>query len=145
MLDYYRILEVHPEASPEVIQRAYRTLSKKYHPDQFHTSRRHLMEEQMKQLNEAYRILSNPVERSRYQREFERHQNSAPQRERREKQIATIRKLFVSAALTVLGVMLVGATVRLFAFTPVGRLVLLVAACWFAIKIWKRHKATRRS
>ena len=33
MKDYYKILQVAPDASPEVIQMAYKALAKKYHPD----------------------------------------------------------------------------------------------------------------
>ena len=33
--DYYRILQVHPQAEPEVIDAAYRLLMRKYHPDVF--------------------------------------------------------------------------------------------------------------
>ena len=31
--DYYRILQVHYLAEPEVIESAYKRLAKKYHPD----------------------------------------------------------------------------------------------------------------
>lgn len=31
--NYYKILEVDSSASPEVIEKAYKTLAKKYHPD----------------------------------------------------------------------------------------------------------------
>ena len=33
MKNYYEILEVDSKASPEVIEKAYKTLVKKYHPD----------------------------------------------------------------------------------------------------------------
>ena len=33
MKNYYEILEVDRKASPEVIDKAYKTLAKKYHPD----------------------------------------------------------------------------------------------------------------
>ncbi len=31
--NYYEILEVNKNASPEIIEKAYKTLVKKYHPD----------------------------------------------------------------------------------------------------------------
>ena len=35
MKNYYEILEVNRKASKEIIEKAYRVLAKKYHPDQF--------------------------------------------------------------------------------------------------------------
>ncbi len=64
--DYYRVLQVHEEAEAEVVQAAYRTLSKKYHPD---TNKEPGAEERMKQLNEAYAILSDDSLRSDYDRQ----------------------------------------------------------------------------
>lgn len=65
--DYYRVLQVHYEAEQEVIQAAYRTLSKKYHPD---TNKENGSDERMKQLNEAYAILNDVQRRAEYDREF---------------------------------------------------------------------------
>jgi hypothetical protein len=64
--DYYQILQVDPEADPEVIAAAYRRLSLKYHPD---TSRAADATLRMQQINEAYDVLRNPVKRARYDRE----------------------------------------------------------------------------
>lgn len=69
MLDYYEILEVHPKASQEIIKKAYLTLAKKYHPDT--TSYESAYSEQkIKQINEAYAVLSNPDKRSAYDRYY---------------------------------------------------------------------------
>jgi len=66
-LDYYDILEVSPKASIEVIERAYRVLAKKYHPDTAPENVSHSeAEEKMKKLNEAYEVLSNPILRTKY-------------------------------------------------------------------------------
>lgn len=63
MLNYYRILEV-PDFSPAGnVQKAFRKLAKKYHPDvsgDFET------EELFKLVNTAYSVLSNPEEKKRY-------------------------------------------------------------------------------
>lgn len=62
---YYTLLGLHPSASPIEIRRAYRELSKRYHPDttelptQAATSK-------FQQLNEAYATLSNPERRVAY-------------------------------------------------------------------------------
>jgi len=66
-LDYYDILEVSPKASIEVIEKAYRVLAKRHHPD---TAAENIprieAEEMMKRLNKAYEILSNSILRAEY-------------------------------------------------------------------------------
>ncbi|MCL0086478.1 J domain-containing protein [Thermodesulfovibrionales bacterium] len=61
--DYYAILQVHPEAEIEVIIAAYRRLAAKYHPDVNKTTD---AAEMMKQINAAYEVLSDPIERAKY-------------------------------------------------------------------------------
>ena len=61
--DYYAILQVHRTASKEVIDAAYRKLASKYHPD---VSNSVEAAEIMKQLNEAYAVLSDPNKRAAY-------------------------------------------------------------------------------
>lgn len=63
--DYYAILEVHPAASKEVIDAAYRKLAAKYHPDVNSSPDASGL---MKQLNEAYTVLIDPVKRAAYDR-----------------------------------------------------------------------------
>jgi curved DNA-binding protein CbpA len=74
-LDYYRILQVHEEAEVEVVQAAYRTLSKKYHPD---ANKEPNAEERMKQLNEAYAVLGDELQRAEYDRQHRNGETSAP-------------------------------------------------------------------
>ena len=64
--NYYDILEVNKNASPEVIEKAYKTLVKKYHPDLNVGDT--LAEERIKDINEAYRILSVPASKRKYDR-----------------------------------------------------------------------------
>lgn len=69
--NYYEILEVDRNASPEIIEKAYKTLAKKYHPDlqdEFHKKE---AEETFKIINEAYETLSNPEQRSLYDQKIE--------------------------------------------------------------------------
>jgi DnaJ-class molecular chaperone len=67
----YDLLEVSPNASPEVIKAAYRQLALKYHPDKQPDARsRQLAEERMKQINAAYDILSDPARRAEYDRQL---------------------------------------------------------------------------
>ena len=64
--NYYEILEVDRNASQEVIEKAYKTLAKKYHPDLQDDIHKKQAEETFKIINEAYEILSNPEQRTRY-------------------------------------------------------------------------------
>ncbi|WP_224995379.1 J domain-containing protein [Cesiribacter sp. SM1] len=63
MKDYYRILQINPEASQEEIKKAYRRLAKVHHPDVAANGRQEVF---IIDLNEAYRTLSNPEKRSHY-------------------------------------------------------------------------------
>jgi len=61
--NYYRTLQIDPSADPEVIAAAYKRLSLKYHPD---TNRSPDANQRMQEINEAYRVLSDPVKRAHY-------------------------------------------------------------------------------
>lgn len=76
MKDYYEILEVSMNASQEVIEKSYRVLAKKYHPDVQNGTNRYLAEETLKDINEAYSVLSDRHLRQAYDREYSRmHEN----------------------------------------------------------------------
>ncbi len=77
MKDYYKILEIHPDASLEVMNNAYRTLVRKYHPDLYHTSHKGRMNEKMQEINEAYNILSTTHSRMEYDRRYRTRQTNA--------------------------------------------------------------------
>ncbi len=67
----YDLLEVSPNASPEVIKAAYRQLAMKYHPDRQAGEReRKHAEEIMKAINAAYETLIDPYRRAEYDREL---------------------------------------------------------------------------
>ena len=61
--DFYQILGVPRDASPEDIQRAYRKLARTYHPDVNHDPG---AEDRFKEASEAYDVLSDPETRRRY-------------------------------------------------------------------------------
>ncbi|KAF2956170.1 molecular chaperone DnaJ [Marinitoga sp. 38H-ov] len=65
--DYYKILGVSKDASPEEIKKAYRQLVKKWHPDR-HQENKKEAEEKFKEIQEAYEVLSDPQKKSLYDR-----------------------------------------------------------------------------
>lgn len=73
--DYYKILGVSKDASPEEIKKAFRKLALKYHPDKNKGNKE--AEERFKEINEAYAVLSDPKKRKEYDafgsQEFHRH------------------------------------------------------------------------
>lgn len=62
--DYYEVLGVPKGASEEEIKKAYKKLARKYHPDLNPDNKE--AQEQFKEVNEAYEILSDPSKKSRY-------------------------------------------------------------------------------
>jgi curved DNA-binding protein CbpA len=60
----YRVLQVDPSAEPDVIEAAYKRLALRYHPDRNAGDAR--AEEQMKRINEAFRVLGKPDSRAEY-------------------------------------------------------------------------------
>jgi len=63
--DYYEILGISRDASPEEIKKAYRRLAVKYHPDRNPGNSKEA-EEKFKEVSEAYKILSDPEKRQIY-------------------------------------------------------------------------------
>ena len=62
-IDHYKVLQIDPEADTEVIQAAYRTLARKYHPDVATTRE---AAERMTAINAAWQILRDAERRSAF-------------------------------------------------------------------------------
>ena len=76
---FYEVLEVSESASPEIIEKAYKVLAKKYHPDLQEAGNKKQAEAKMKEINEAYEVLGNNEKKSEYDAKLrmEREQEEA--------------------------------------------------------------------
>ena len=63
----YKILDIPESATDEEVKSAYRKLAKKYHPDKYVDSPlKDVADEKMKEINEAYEVLSDAEKRTKY-------------------------------------------------------------------------------
>ncbi len=63
-IDYYKVLGINRDASPDAIKKAFRKLARKYHPDKNPGDIE--AEKKFKQVNEANEVLSDPAKREKY-------------------------------------------------------------------------------
>jgi curved DNA-binding protein len=61
-LDYYEILQISPNAEPETVQRVYRLLAQRSHPDNQESGNAG----RFRLIAEAYQVLSDPQRRAQY-------------------------------------------------------------------------------
>ena len=76
MKDYYSILGVPKEADDELIKATYLAISKIYHPDVYQGDK-NFAEKRMKEINEAFEILSNNDKRKAYDDTYNNSDNSS--------------------------------------------------------------------
>ena len=70
--DYYEVLQISPNADPDMIQRVYRLLAQRLHPDNQDTGD----PEKFRVLTAAYSVLSHPEERARYDVSYHQHRQT---------------------------------------------------------------------
>ena len=84
--DYYKILGFETnKVSLDEIKNGFREQAKKYHPDLNEGSGK--AEERFKDINEAYRILSNPASRRKYDRTWNSNVGRKKNKEKKKKNI----------------------------------------------------------
>jgi len=66
-VNYYDLLQINPRAEIETIERVYRIMAARYHPDNQQTGDA----ERFGMLTEAYQVLRDPAKRRDYDRQFE--------------------------------------------------------------------------
>ncbi len=71
-VDHYEVMQVSPNADGEMIERVFRHLAKRFHPDNLQSGNR----ERFDELIEAHRVLSDPEQRAAYD---VRHQETREQ------------------------------------------------------------------
>ncbi len=70
-VDYYEVLQVSTSAEPETINRVYRLLAQRFHPDNQETGN----EGKFRVIHEAYTVLSDPEKRARYDVAYEQQRH----------------------------------------------------------------------
>ena len=68
--DFYQILGVSQGAEDVVIRAAYRALIQRYHPDKVSAKERPNAQVRIQAIQEAYRVLSDPISRSQFDRTY---------------------------------------------------------------------------
>jgi curved DNA-binding protein CbpA len=71
-VDYYEILQVSTNAEPETINRVYRMLAQRFHPDNRETGD----EKRFREILDAYTVLNDPEERARYDVAHQKHREA---------------------------------------------------------------------
>jgi DnaJ-class molecular chaperone len=72
-INYYRLLGVPPDSGQRRIKTAYRSLAKRFHPDRNNGSE--TAAELFRQVNHAYRVLSDPRLRTHYDQKLSQQEN----------------------------------------------------------------------
>lgn len=78
MKTYYDILEIKENASIEVIKAAYKTLAKKYHPDNWR-GQEEFANQRFVEVGKAYEVLSDEALKKQYDEKLRQVKNTSPE------------------------------------------------------------------
>lgn len=135
MKNYYKILQVDPDAGPEVITHAYRALVKQYHPDHFHgSSSKDLAEEKIQEINEAYSVLSSPETRAPYDDKLNQYLKSLPSQEAKRSRINGLQNILYWFLLVIFIYLLLRGLGKVLFMTPIGKFLALILATFLIIR-----------
>jgi curved DNA-binding protein CbpA len=70
-VDYYEVLQLSPRATADMVERVYRFLAKRFHPDNLETGD----SERFGKIHEAYQVLNDPERRAAYDVAYENVQS----------------------------------------------------------------------
>lgn len=70
-VDYYDVLQLSQSADNETLERVFRLLAKRYHPDNANSGN----EEAFREVHEAYEVLKDPARRAAYDVQFDKHKS----------------------------------------------------------------------
>lgn len=90
--NYYDWLEISRNASPEVVEKAYKALVKKYHPDLQEGENKQQAEEMIKKINEAYSVLSDETKRKQYDETIKESTISREEYDRLQQELNNMRR-----------------------------------------------------
>ncbi len=97
MKNYYEILQVNENASPEIIEKAYKVLVKKYHPDlQKDEKIKEATGKRLREINEAYDVLSNTFLKEQYDIELQKEKEEQYKKKYGERNYGTEKTNFYS-------------------------------------------------
>jgi len=68
-VDQYEVLQLSPNATAETVERVYRMLAKRYHPDNQDTGDA----EKFAEIHTAFEVLANPISRASYDAKYEQN------------------------------------------------------------------------
>ena len=71
-VDYYEVLQVNSSAEQETIQRVFRLLAQRFHPDNKETGD----DRRFREIQDAYTVLSDPEKRARFDVGYEQHRRN---------------------------------------------------------------------